>query len=91
MIALSARGSMVDADAQPRAARARPAVSETGPADAPKPLLDRVREAIRARHSSHRTEETYVDGHKQRRGAAPFGASGHIRSHLQPVIRDVSP
>jgi hypothetical protein len=33
--------------------RATLAVRETGPADAPKPrLLDRVREAIRARHYS---------------------------------------
>ncbi len=32
------------------------AVRETGPADAPKPrLLDRVRDAIRARHYSRRT------------------------------------
>ena len=37
------------------------AVRETGPADAPKPrLLDRVRHAIRARHSSRRTETAYV-------------------------------
>jgi integrase len=37
------------------------AVRETGPADAPKPrLLDRVRQAIRARHYSRRTEKAYV-------------------------------
>ena len=37
------------------------AVRETGPADAPKPrLLDRVRNAIRARHYSRRTEKAYV-------------------------------
>ncbi len=37
------------------------AVREVGPAAAPKPrLLDRVREAIRARHYSRRTEKTYV-------------------------------
>jgi integron integrase len=37
------------------------AVRETGPTGAPKPrLLDRVREAIRARHYSRRTEKTYV-------------------------------
>ena len=36
-------------------------VREDGPAAAPKPrLLDRVREAIRARHYSRRTEKTYV-------------------------------
>ena len=36
-------------------------VRETGPADAPKPwLLDRVRQAIRARHYSPRTEKAYV-------------------------------
>jgi integron integrase len=37
------------------------AVRETGPAGAPKPrLLDRIREAIRARHYSRRTEKAYV-------------------------------
>jgi integrase len=37
------------------------AVRETGPVGAPKPrLLDRVREAIGARHYSHRTEKAYV-------------------------------
>jgi hypothetical protein len=36
-------------------------VRETGAASAPKPrLLDRVREALRARHYSRRTEEAYV-------------------------------
>ena len=37
------------------------AVREVGPAAAPTPrLLDRVREAIRARHYSRRTEKAYV-------------------------------
>src|SRR6266498_4998017 len=37
------------------------AVRETGPAAAPKPrLLNRVRDAIRTRHYSRRTEKTYV-------------------------------
>ena len=37
------------------------AVRETGPGGAPKPrLLDRVREAIAARHYSHRTEKAYI-------------------------------
>ena len=37
------------------------AVHEAGPAGAPKPrLLDRVREAIRTRHYSRRTEKAYV-------------------------------
>jgi hypothetical protein len=37
------------------------AVHEAGPAGAPKPrLLDRVREAIRTRHYSGRTEKAYV-------------------------------
>src|SRR2546426_4513071 len=41
---------------------ARPLIArQTGPADSPKPrLLDRVREAVRARHYSRRTEEAYV-------------------------------
>src|SRR5688572_31152511 len=39
----------------------RLAVRETGPAAVPPPrLLDRVREAIRARHYSRRTEKAYV-------------------------------
>lgn len=45
------------------AVRPRPAagVSEPGPRSAPKPkLLDRVRDALRARHYSHRTEKAYV-------------------------------
>jgi hypothetical protein len=38
-----------------------PLVREVGPAASPKPrLLDRVREAIRARHYSRRTEKAYV-------------------------------
>lgn len=45
-------------------ARARsgvPGVHEAGPAGAPKPrLLDRVREAVRTRHYSRRTEKAYV-------------------------------
>ena len=37
------------------------AVHEAGPPTPPKPrLLDRVREAVRARHYSRRTEKTYV-------------------------------
>ncbi len=37
------------------------AVRETSPAEPPRPrLLDRVREALRARHMSRRTEESYV-------------------------------
>jgi hypothetical protein len=37
------------------------AVRETSPAHAPKPrLLDQVREAVRARHYSRRTEKTYI-------------------------------
>jgi len=35
---------------------------ETGPAGPPKPrLLDRVRQTVRARHYSRRTEKAYVD------------------------------
>jgi len=44
-----------------RAVTATLTVREAGPADATKPrLLDRVREAIRARHYSRRTEKAYV-------------------------------
>ena len=42
------------------------AVRETGPVGAPKPrLLDRVRQALRARHYSRRTEKAYVPWIKQ--------------------------
>jgi integron integrase len=44
-------------------ARTGPAlmVRESGPAEAPRPkLLDRVRQAVRARHYSHRTEKAYI-------------------------------
>jgi integron integrase len=44
-----------------RAFSAPLAVREAGPADVPKPrLLDRVRDAIRARHYSRRTEKAYA-------------------------------
>ena len=47
--------------ASPEGAFTALAVRETGPTGAPKPrLLDRVREAIRARHYSRRTEKAYV-------------------------------
>lgn len=39
----------------------RPAAAISSPAGAPKPkLLDRVRQAMRARHLSPRTEEAYI-------------------------------
>jgi hypothetical protein len=48
------------------------AVHEAGPAGAPKPrLLDRVREAVRTRHYSRRTEKAYVHG---KRHPAEMGA-----------------
>ena len=44
-----------------REGRATLAVREARPPDAPKPrLLDRVREALRARYYSRRTEQAYV-------------------------------
>ena len=47
--------------ALPEGAFAVLAVREAGPAAAPKPrLLDRVRETIRARYYSRRTEKAYV-------------------------------
>lgn len=47
---------------QPRqGAGGRPAVGPGSPISSPKPkLLDRVRQAIRARHYSLRTEQAYV-------------------------------
>ncbi len=47
--------------ASPEGAFTELAVREVGSVGAPKPrLLDRVREAIRARHYSRRTEKAYV-------------------------------
>jgi hypothetical protein len=45
----------------PGAAHRTPGVRETGPVGPPPPrLLDRVRQAISARHYSRRTEKAYV-------------------------------
>jgi integrase len=61
MFALRSRGTVVYAALQDEAAHPRLAVRETGPDYPPKPwLLDRVRDAIRARHYSRRTEKAYV-------------------------------
>jgi integrase len=54
---------------------APPAVRETGPAGAPRPrLLDQVREAIRARDYSRRTEEAHVHWIKRYIYREVFGA-----------------
>jgi integrase len=61
MFALPSRGTVVYAALQEEAAHPWLAVRETGPDYAPQPrLLDRVRDAIRARHYSRRTEKAYV-------------------------------
>jgi integron integrase len=61
MFALPSRGTVVYAALQDEVAHPWLAVRETGPDYAPKPrLLDRVRDAIRARHYSRRTEKAYV-------------------------------
>jgi len=61
MIVLPSRRSVVYAAVRDEAAHAGLAVREAGQADAPKPrLLDRVRAALRARHYSRRTEDTYI-------------------------------
>ena len=61
MVTLRSRGPLSYRAASRDSGSAPPAVHETGPAESPKPrLLDRVREAIRARHYSRRTEEAYV-------------------------------
>jgi hypothetical protein len=47
--------------ASPGSSGRQPALSHSPPASRPKPkLLDQVRQAIRARHYSQRTEEAYV-------------------------------
>ena len=60
MVTLHVTGPVSYAAAARNTTPAR-AVRETGPVAAPKPrLLDRVRDAIRARHYSRRTEKAYV-------------------------------
>jgi hypothetical protein len=72
MFALPSRGTVVHAALRDGAAHPRLAVRETGPDCAPKPrLLDRVRDPIRARHYSRRTEKAYVHG---KRHPAEMGA-----------------
>src|SRR3972149_6657921 len=54
MVTLRSRGPLSYRAASRDSSSASPAVHETGPAEPPKPrLLDRVREAIRARAYSH--------------------------------------
>jgi Phage integrase, N-terminal SAM-like domain len=61
MITPRVSGSFSYPVAMREARTAMRAVREIGPAAAPRPrLLDRVRDAIRARHYSRRTEKTYV-------------------------------
>jgi hypothetical protein len=61
MGALRPGGSLRYPTLHQQAGAAALAVREIGPSAAPKPRrLDRVREAIRARHYSRRTEKTYV-------------------------------
>ena len=53
--------SPLGAYAPPGECRRFAAVRESAPPAAPKPrLLDRVREALRIRHYSRRTEEAYI-------------------------------
>jgi integrase len=61
MVALQSRGPISYPAFAGGAFAATRSVREVGPAAAPKPrLLDRVREAIRIRHYSRRTEKAYV-------------------------------
>ena len=61
MVALCPSQRVVYAVAPEETFGARLLVRETGPAEAPKPrLLDRVRQAIGARHYSRRTETAYL-------------------------------
>ena len=61
MVALSSSRGVVYATASARTLDGRLFVCEADPDDASKPrLLDRVRQAIAARHYSRRTEKAYV-------------------------------
>jgi integrase len=60
MVALSSIRGVVYAAASTQTRAARLFVCEAGPGEEPKPrLLDRVRQAIAARHYSRRTEKAY--------------------------------
>src|SRR3989442_973541 len=73
--------------------------SHAGQDGAPKPkLLDQVRQAIRARHYSKRTEQTYVDwnkrvilfdgkGQKDRITTLPTSVKEPLLAHLRDVHR----
>ena len=61
MVALQSGGPVRDAAAAGAPLASTLVARKSGPGDPPKPrLLDRVREAIRTRHYSRRTEKTYV-------------------------------
>jgi integrase len=61
MVVLQPRPPILYAPGAGRSPASAWIVRETGGADAPKPrLLDRLRQAVRARHYSHRTEKTYA-------------------------------
>ena len=82
MIGLSSGRQISYAVVSGRAPSAALAVHEAGPPPSPKPrLLDRVRDAVRARHYSRRTEKAYVHWIKRyiffhdKRHPADMGAS----------------
>jgi site-specific recombinase XerD len=94
MFALPSHGTVVHAALQDEAAHPRLAVRETGPDYPPKPwLLDRVRDAIRARHYSRRTEKAYVHWIKRyiffhgKRHPAEMGAP-EVRKFLTALAVD---
>ena len=71
--------------------RAPWACRESGPPEPPKPrLFDRVRQALRARHLSRRTEEAYVAWIRRFidvDAANPFRLSDFTQKRLEPLRR----
>jgi integrase len=93
MVALPSSQGVVYATAPARTLGGRLFVCEAGPDEAPKPrLLDRVRQAIAARHYSRRTEKAYVHWirryiffHGKRRPAEMGAAEVSV---LQRAVKD---
>ncbi len=83
------RGQLQGAAAAPRSAGWRPAGSDTTPIGTPKPkLLDRLREALRSRHYSRRTDRTYC--HWVERFVF-FHNARHPAEMAEPEINTLSP
>ncbi|MBI3031754.1 MAG: phage integrase N-terminal SAM-like domain-containing protein, partial [Candidatus Rokubacteria bacterium] len=95
MVALRSSGPVLYPAGSDHASAPTLVVRETGPAAAPKPrLLARVREAVRSRHYSRRTEKAYVHWIKRfiffhgKRHPAEMGAAEVTAFLTSLAVRD---